>query len=81
MAETDVVRLITQRSRVQIPLPLLVSVGQGPFPQREGLWRGRACDHDIGWWPLAGETGWHGVRQRGTLLDALLAASGRFPQR
>ena len=29
--ETRVVWLITQRSRVQIPPPLLVSAGQGPF--------------------------------------------------
>ena len=31
--------LITQRSRVQIPPPLLVSAGQGPFPLGEGLLR------------------------------------------
>ena len=30
--KTHVVWLITQRSRVQIPPPLLVSAGQGPFP-------------------------------------------------
>ena len=29
--------LITQRSRVQIPPPLLVSAGQGPFPAGRGL--------------------------------------------
>jgi hypothetical protein len=33
-AETHVVWLITQRSRVQIPPPLLISAGQGPFPTR-----------------------------------------------
>jgi hypothetical protein len=27
--------LITQRSRVQIPPPLLISAGQGPFLSRE----------------------------------------------
>ena len=34
-AETHVVWLITQRSRVQIPPPLLVSAAQGPFPSRK----------------------------------------------
>src|SRR5215472_16096693 len=34
-AETNVVWLITQRSRVQIPPPLLVTAGQGPFPTWE----------------------------------------------
>jgi hypothetical protein len=34
--ETRVVALITQRSRVQIPPPLLVSAVQGPFPIRRG---------------------------------------------
>ena len=33
--ETHVVWLITQRSRVQIPPPLLVSAGRGPFPVGE----------------------------------------------
>jgi hypothetical protein len=35
-AETHVVWLITQRSRVQIPSPLLVSAAQRPFPSKEG---------------------------------------------
>jgi hypothetical protein len=35
-AETDVVRLITQRSRVQIPPPLPVSAAQGPLPAGRG---------------------------------------------
>jgi hypothetical protein len=47
-AETAIGLFITQRSRVQIPPPLLVSAGQGPFPMGEGLWRIRACDHDGG---------------------------------
>ena len=34
-AGTGIGLLITQRSRVQIPPPLLVSAGQGPFPGRE----------------------------------------------
>src|SRR6516165_6585404 len=34
-AETHVVWLITQRSRVQIPPPLLISAGQGPFPSKK----------------------------------------------
>ena len=33
--ETEVVWLITQRSRVQIPPPLLISAGRGPFPAGE----------------------------------------------
>src|SRR6185437_5340183 len=33
--ETHVVWLITQRSRVQIPPPLLISAGQGAFPTRK----------------------------------------------
>ena len=33
--ETHIVWLITQRSRVQIPPPLLISAGQGPFPMGE----------------------------------------------
>jgi hypothetical protein len=35
-SETHIVWLITQRSRVQIPPPLLVSAGQGPFPAGRG---------------------------------------------
>jgi hypothetical protein len=34
--ETRVVVLITQRSRVQIPPPLLVFAGQSPFPAGRG---------------------------------------------
>jgi hypothetical protein len=33
--------LITQRSRVQIPPPLLVSAGQGPFPAGRGPFASR----------------------------------------
>jgi hypothetical protein len=33
--------LITQRSRVQIPPPLLISAGQGPFPIRKRAWHFR----------------------------------------
>jgi hypothetical protein len=33
-AGTEIGLLITQRSRVQIPPPLLISAGQGPFPIR-----------------------------------------------
>ena len=43
-AETHVVWLITQRSRVQIPPPLLISAGQGPFLSGRGPLRDRECD-------------------------------------
>jgi hypothetical protein len=41
-AETNVVWLITQRSRVQIPPPLLVSAGQYLFLSGEGSFACRA---------------------------------------
>ena len=42
--ETHVVWLITQRSRVQIPPPLLISAGRALSRQGEGLFRDRECD-------------------------------------
>jgi hypothetical protein len=42
-AETPLGLLITQRSRVQIPPPLLVSAAQGPFRQGEGPLRFACC--------------------------------------
>jgi len=41
-SETNVVWLITQRSRVQIPPPLLISAGQGPFLAGRGPFACRA---------------------------------------
>jgi hypothetical protein len=68
--ETAIGLLITQRSRVQIPPPLLVSAGQGPFPGRErafcvtgNVTKGGAGAVRRG---RTGETGWHAARQRGT---------------
>jgi hypothetical protein len=40
--------LITQRSRVQIPPPLLVSTAQGPFSLGRGPLRITACDRSTG---------------------------------
>src|SRR5262245_418129 len=43
-AGTAIGLLITQRSRVQIPPPLLVSAAQGLLPIGEGPWRNKPCD-------------------------------------
>ena len=66
--------LITQRSRVQIPPPLLISAAQGPFPPKERAFgvTGHVTKYVTKREPVrraegpTGETGWHGVRQRGT---------------
>ena len=79
--ETEVVWLITQRSRVQIPPPLLVSAGQGPFPAGEGLGvSGHVTTTGAGALPEA-ETSPDGARQCGTWLNTLLEISGCLAQR
>jgi hypothetical protein len=67
-AETCVVLLITQRSQVQIPAPVLVSAGQGFLSVGEDLLRAGAVVKRV---PETGsvqprsETGWHRKRQPG----------------
>ena len=46
-AGTAIGLLITQRSRVQIPPPLLVSAGQGPFLSGKGPFRVRHRSKDV----------------------------------
>jgi hypothetical protein len=83
-AKTGAGLLITQRSRVQIPPPLLVSTGRSPLPIRK---RAFCMTGNVTKWGaggvrrgLTGETGWHGVRQRGTRETTSPAISGRFPR-
>jgi hypothetical protein len=82
--ETDVVRLITQRSRVQIPPPLLVPQVKALSRQREGLcvtWHVTRAGARAAGQGSASETGWHGARQRGTWWTFPPAISGRLAQR
>jgi hypothetical protein len=86
-AETHVVWLITQRSRVQIPPPLLISASQGPFPAGRGPVRAGHCcktcsSNGTPRGPAArrGRWGWHGMRQPGRGGRCRLRSLGASPR-